>query len=84
MNPNCDLHLENSEQIFLHDIWLGCCIIILSLVKKKSSLVQKISSGQTFIDILNLHCDLDHEPSNSFFFHRTLWLVMQYYQSKLG
>ena len=37
---------------------LWCCITIPGLVTK-SSVVQKISSWQTFINILNLHCDLD-------------------------
>ena len=29
--------------------------------------MEKISSGLTFTDILNLHCDLDLEHSNSIF-----------------
>ena len=33
----------------------------------KCSVVQKILSGQTFTNILNLHCDLDLEHSNPFF-----------------
>ena len=40
------------------DPW--CCITIPSLVTKWSA-VQKIASGQTFTDILNLLCDLDLE-----------------------
>ena len=43
-----------------------CCITIPSLVTKCSA-VQKISSRQTFTDILNLHCDLDLECSNPIF-----------------
>ena len=35
-------------------------------------MVQKISSGQTFIDILNLRCDLDSECSNPTFSQDTL------------
>ena len=37
---------------------LRCCINTPGLVTK-CSVVQKISSGQTFTDILNLCCDLD-------------------------
>ena len=33
----------------------------------KCSVIQKISSGQTFTDILNLRCDFDLERSNSIF-----------------
>ena len=46
---------------------------------------EKISSGQTFTDILNLRCGLDLERSNPIFSHRTLWLMMMlYYQTKFG
>ena len=43
-----------------------CCITIPSLVRK-CSVVQKISSGQTFTGILNLCCDLHFECSNPIF-----------------
>ena len=43
-----------------------CCITIPNFVTK-CSVIQKISSGQTFTDILNLHCDLDLEHSNPIF-----------------
>ena len=36
----------------------------MSLLVTKGSAVQKIASGQTFIDILNLRCDFEHEYSN--------------------
>ena len=45
---------------------LWCCTTIPGLVTK-CSVVQKISSRQTFTDILNLHCDLDLESSNPHF-----------------
>ena len=45
---------------------LWCCITTPSLVTK-CFMVQKISSGQTFTDILNLCCDLDLEHSNPIF-----------------
>ena len=47
-----------------------CCITISSLVSKWSVL-QKILSGQTFTNILNLHCDLDLECSNKIFAQKT-------------
>ena len=50
------------------DLW--CCITVLGLVTK-CSVVQKISSGQIFNDILNLHCDLDFERSNPVFLQHT-------------
>ena len=59
-----------------------CCITMPSLVTKCSA-VQKISSRQTFADILNLHCDLDLARSNQCF-HWTLRLMMLYYQIKFG
>ena len=43
-----------------------CCITITNLVTK-CSVIQKISSGQTFTDILNLCCDLDLEHSTPIF-----------------
>ena len=61
---------------------LWCCITTPSLVTK-CSVVQKISSRQTFTDILNLCCDLDFECSNPVF-HRTLQLMMLYYWNKFG
>ena len=45
---------------------LWCCITIPGLVTK-CSVVQKISSGQTFTNILNLHCALDLKCSNPIF-----------------
>ena len=46
--------------------------------------MEKTSSGQTFSDILKLRCHLDLECSNPIFFHRTLRLMMSYYQTKFG
>ena len=56
------LTLEDRKQIYStwhSDSW--CCITIPNLVKK-CSLIQKISSGQTFTDIFYLCCDLDLNP----------------------
>ena len=61
---------------------LWCCITIPGLITK-CSVVQKTSSGQTFTNILNLHCDLDLECKNPFF-QRTLRLMMPYYRTKFG
>ena len=58
------------------------CTIKPSLVSKWSA-IQKISSGQTFTDILNLCCDLDLERRNQVL-HRTLRLMMLYYKTKFG
>ena len=43
-----------------------CCIAIPNLVTK-CSVIQKLLSGQTFTDILNLHRDLDLECSHPIF-----------------
>ena len=40
---------------------------------KMFSVIQKISSEQTFTDILNLYCDLDLERSNPVFPQDTLF-----------
>ena len=67
MSPQCHLDLEFRKQFFSawqYGSW--CCITIPSLVTKRFA-VQKISSGQTFTDNLNLHWDLDLECSNSIF-----------------
>ena len=45
---------------------LWCCIIIQGLATK-CSVVQKISSGQTFTNILNFRCDFDLARSNPIF-----------------
>ena len=53
--------------------WLSgsrCCITTPNLVTKWP-VIQKISSGQTFTDILNLRCYLDLERSNPIFPHDT-------------
>ena len=50
---------------------LWCCITVPGLVTKYS-VVQKISSGQTFINISNLCCDLDLERSSPIFQQDTL------------
>ena len=61
---------------------LWCCITIPSLVTKCSA-VQKISSRQTFTHIFNICCDVDLKCIIQLF-HRTLWLMMLYYQTKFG
>ena len=73
ISPRCDLDIEVSEPLFLHDTlaYDGCCITMPGLVTKYSP-VQKILSGQTFTYILNLCCDLDLEYSNPIFPHCTI------------
>ena len=49
----------------------------------KGSAIQKISSGQTFIDILNFSVTLDLNITIPFL-HKTFWLMILYYQTKFG
>ena len=75
------LTLKTMKHFF--SVWhsgLWCCIIIPDLATK-CSVVQKVSSGQTFTNILNLWCDLDLKCSNPIF-PMTLWLMILYYQTK--
>ena len=64
-----DLDIEHSEPIFLHDTLPYDTIPGLAT---KCSVVQKISSGQTFTNIFNFRCDLDLECSNLIFPQDTL------------
>ena len=70
MSPHCDLYLEDSRnKPTKNSAWHSgswCCIIIANLVTKCSAIL-KISSGQTFTNILTLHCDLGLECSNPIF-----------------
>ena len=50
------LILKTANQSFWKTIWL--------IMMEKGSAIQKISSGQTFIDILKICCDLDLEQNN--------------------
>ena len=65
------LKIATTIKQFLHDSGSCCCITIPNLVTKCSA-VQKISSGQTFTDILNLNCDRGLEPNNPIFPQDTL------------
>ena len=65
------LTLKRENQSFWSTIWLIMIHHIPSLVVKGSAF-QKISSGQTFTDILNLCCDLDLECRNPIFQKDTL------------
>ena len=72
MSPRRDPDLEDSKYVF--SAWHSgsrCCITIPSLVTK-CSVVQNVSSKQTFTDILNCCCDLDLECSNPIFPQDTL------------
>ena len=68
MSPRCDLDLEdsNNNKIVHMTLWLMMLHHIPNLVTK-CSVIQKISSGQTFTDILNLRCELDLKHSNPIF-----------------
>ena len=82
MSPCCDLDLEVSNKTkILHDSGSWCCITIPNLVTK-CPVIQKISSGLsltmwTFTVTLTLNPVIP-------FFHRTLQLIMLYYQTKFG
>ena len=75
MSLRCDLDLEDSTQKTKNkSAWYSgswCSITILNLVTK-CYVIQKISSGQTFTDILNICRDLDLERSNPIFPQDTL------------
>ena len=71
MSRCCDLDLEHSNNNKM-SAWLW--LIMLHHHTKfgtKCSVIQKISPGQTFTDILNLCCDLDLEYSNPIFQQNT-------------
>ena len=78
------LKIATTTKTFPHDSGSWCCITIPKLWQNvlwfriaipnlvtKCSVIQTISSGQTFTDILNLWCDLDLEHSNPIFPHDT-------------
>ena len=90
------LKIATTTKTFPHDSGSWCCITIPKLWQNvlwfriaipnlvtKCSVIQKISSGQTFTDILNLCCDLDLKRSNPIF-TRTLQLMILYYQTMFG
>ena len=67
MSPCCDLDLDDSKQFFSHlTLWL---IMLHHHTKLGNNVVwvQKITSGKTFMAILNLCFDLDLDRSNPFF-----------------
>ena len=61
---------------------LWCCITVPGL-ETKCSVVQKISSGQSFTNILNLRCDLTLNAVIQFCY-RTLRLMILYHQTKFS
>ena len=74
MSPHCDLDLEDSNNNkSFSSAWNSgswCCTTRPNLVTK-CYVIQKLSSGQTFTDTLNLHCDLDPTRINPFFLQDT-------------
>ena len=82
MGPCCELDLEDSKPIFLHDTTTHD---EHHLTKYGNKIFGSLEDIKTFIDILNLHCDLDIECSNpTFFSQKTLWFMMMYHQTKFG
>ena len=67
--PRCDYGLVNIESIFLHDNPAHDDVSPYHIRLQK---VQKITSGQTFIDISNLRCNFDLQRSNPVFSQDTL------------
>ena len=72
MSPRCDLDLEDSKQfLFRVTLWL---ILQHHHTKfgNKMFCGSEDNTGQIFIDIFNLQCDLDLERSNPIFPQDTL------------
>ena len=68
MSPCCSLTVMTVNNFFCMTLWLMILHNQTEFGKKKKKIaVQKMLSGQTFTKILNLHCDLDLEYSNSIF-----------------
>ena len=59
---HCDLDLEDRKPVLLEDNLTHNDVSPYVVVKGSATL--KISSGQTFIDILTFCCDLDLEHNN--------------------
>ena len=64
------LTLKTANQSCWKTTWIIWRITVPTLIVKDSA-IQKISSGQTFIDILK-------------FLHKRLWLMIMYYQTKFS
>ena len=82
MSSCCDLDLENSMSNFLHDTSTHNDAPQYQIWKQNVWWLEDIM--WTNINVLTLCCDLDPECSNPFFFHRELWLMMTYHQTKFG
>ena len=82
ISPHCDLvTMKTANQFFsTGHSGLWCCITIPSLVPKWS-VVQKMSSEQTFTNFLTFAVTLTVDEVTQFL-HKTLWLMMLYYQTK--
>ena len=82
ISPHCDLVFK-TEPFF--SIWHSSsywCITVPNLVTE-CLVIKKTSSGQLFIDILILCCDLTLEHRKPIF-HRILWLKVIHHKTKFG
>ena len=76
------LTLKTANQSFWKTICSQWCITIPSLIVKGLT-IKKISSGQTFINILNFAITLTLNTIIQFL-HKTFWLMIMHYQTKFG
>ena len=67
MGLHFDILGEVSKPTFSHDTLANSDASPYKVGNINSSVVQKISCGQTFINIVKFCCDLDFELSNPFF-----------------
>ena len=85
MSPHCDLHLEDSKPIFLHDTLAHNVAWPLPSLVTEDSAAAEWSSRWTFIRILNLFCDLDLDHNTAIqSFHETIHLMMMYHHTKFS
>ena len=82
MSPCYNLDLENSKPNFVHALQLMVRHHNIKFGYKMLGSSEDIIWTNT--DILTLHCDLNPEYSYPFFFHKTLWFMMMYHQTKFG
>ena len=82
MSPCCDLDLEDNKLFFSSTaLWL---IMPHRHTKFGNKMLGSLDDIiWTNADILPLHCDRDRECIHPFF-HKTLWLMVMYHQTKFG
>ena len=77
---HCNLDLEDTKPIYLennpaHNDALPCHV--------RGEVIQKVSPGQTFINILKFVVTLTLNTT-TLFFQKTFWLMITYHQTKFG